>query len=188
MNTYRIDLDGPSTSAQAQHRFQGGGLPGVPEAWRVDRSGDAGAGSGPGASGGDSGAGSRRRVHGFPARPSRAARTVPALCRRCCSCWLRAVQRTCAAHGPCSHPRFWRIATRYDKLAEQFASLICLVGAIACSPSCPPIPTWTRTFPLARLTSRWVRRTLTTAAPSIAFDRRRPSLTNLLRGTRSLSG
>jgi transposase len=33
----------------------------------------------------------------------------------------------------CRIKHFRRIATRYEKLAERFASFICLVGSIVCS-------------------------------------------------------
>ena len=49
--------------------------------------------------------------------------------------WSKAIykHRNLVERFFCRIKQFRRIATRYDKLAERFASFICLVGAIACS-------------------------------------------------------
>lgn len=49
--------------------------------------------------------------------------------------WSKAIykHRNLVERFFCRIKHFRRIATRYEKLAERFASFICLVGAIVCS-------------------------------------------------------
>lgn len=48
--------------------------------------------------------------------------------------WSKAIyrHRNLVERFFCRIKHFRRIATRYDKLAERFASFVCLVGAIVC--------------------------------------------------------
>jgi transposase len=48
--------------------------------------------------------------------------------------WSKAIyrRRNLVERFFCRIKQFRRIATRYDKLAERFVSLICIVGAIVC--------------------------------------------------------
>jgi transposase len=59
--------------------------------------------------------------------PPRANRREPIL-------WSKAIyrHRNLVERFFCRIKHYRRIATRYDKLAERFASFVCLVGAIVC--------------------------------------------------------
>ena len=73
----------------------------------------------------------REQIAAMPAKaviPSRANRREPIR-------WSKAIykHRNLVERFFCRIKHFRRIATRYDKLVERFASFICLASAIACS-------------------------------------------------------
>jgi len=73
----------------------------------------------------------REQIAAMPAKaviPPRANRREPIR-------WSKAIykHRNLVERFFCRIKHFRRIATRYEKLAERFASFICLVGAIVCS-------------------------------------------------------
>lgn len=73
----------------------------------------------------------RQQIAAIPAKvviPPRANRREPIR-------WSKAIykHRNLVERFFCRIKHFRRIATRYEKLAERFASFICLVGAIVCS-------------------------------------------------------
>ena len=73
----------------------------------------------------------REQIAAMPAK----AVIPPRANRRQSIRWSKAIykHRNLVERFFCRIKQFRRIATRYDKLAERFASFICLVGAIVCS-------------------------------------------------------
>ena len=73
----------------------------------------------------------RQQIAAMPAK----AVIAPRANRREPISWSKAIYKHCnlVERFFCRIKHFRRIATRYDKLVERFASFICLVGAIVCS-------------------------------------------------------